>query len=95
MKVAGNNKVDKSQGKGGGTRIVDTYLMSLDRQSVELHIAYGNTVLKMEGTIKSKARYDVILEFTDDDGNLQKLVINKAYIVMARPLPNLKNQSSQ
>ena len=93
--MAESKKAGNFQGKEVGTRIVDTYLMSLDRQSVELHIAYGNTVLKIEGTIKSKARYDVILEFTDDEGNLQKLVINKAYIVMARPLPNLKNQSSQ
>lgn len=93
--MAGKDKENKGQGRQAGTRIVDTYLMSLDRQPVELHVAYGNTVLKMEGTIKSKARYDVILEFTDDEGNLQKLVINKAYIVMARPLPNLPNQSSQ
>lgn len=89
--MADKGKENKYQGKQGATKIVDTYLMSLDRQPVELHIAYGNTVLKMEGIIKSKARYDVIIEFTDDDGNLQKLVINKAYIVMARPLPNLKS----
>lgn len=65
---------------------VDNYMTSLDGQEVEIHIAYGNTVLQMKGRLKAKARYDLILEFVDDNGRLQKVVVNKAYVVMAKPL---------
>jgi hypothetical protein len=67
---------------------IDNYLMSLDRQLVEVHIAYGNTVLQMQGTLKAKARYDFILEFPDDSGRLQRVIINKAYLIMVKPLPH-------
>ena len=60
--------------------------MSLDRQMVEVHIDYGGTVLKIKGTLKAKSRFDVILEFKDDEGKLQKLFINKAYLIMTKPL---------
>ncbi len=64
----------------------DNYMTSLDGQEVEVHIAYGNTVLQMQGRLKARARYDLILEFTDDNGRLQKVIVNKAYVVMLKPL---------
>ncbi len=34
------------------------YLLFLHKKKVEVHINYGGNVLKLEGTIRSKARYD-------------------------------------
>ncbi len=65
---------------------VDNYMTNLDGQEVEVHIAYGNTVLQMQGRLKARARYDLILEFVDDNGRLQKVIVNKAYVVMLKPL---------
>jgi len=64
----------------------DTYLIYYHDKEVEVHVAYGNTVIKLTGKIKAKARYDVILDFTDDTGKKQRLIINKAYLIATRPL---------
>jgi len=89
--MAQENKKKQQQKKGnnqGSFKRIDNYSYGLDNQFVEVHVAYGNTVLQMQGTLKSKAKYDFILEFTDDNGNLQKVIINKAYLIMIKPLPH-------
>jgi len=89
--VEDRNKSQQQSKKGssqGSSKKMDNYLMSLDRQLVEVHIAYGNTVLQMQGTLKAKAKYDFILEFPDDNGRLQRVIINKAYLIMVKPLPH-------
>jgi len=64
----------------------DNYLIFYHDKEVEVHIAYGTTILKLTGKIMTKARYDVILDFEDEKGNKQRLIINKAYLVAVRPL---------
>jgi len=64
----------------------DAYLFYYHDQEVEVHVAYGNTVLRLTGRIKAKARYDIILDYEDDTGKKQRLIINKAYLVAVRPL---------
>ena len=58
------------------------YLLFLHKKKVEVHINYGGNVLKLEGTIRSKARYDVQLIL--DNGEI--LNINKGYIILVKPL---------
>ncbi|HIC87042.1 MAG TPA: hypothetical protein EYP03_02175 [Aquificae bacterium] len=85
------NKSQQQSKKGSSqcsSKKMDNYLMSLDRQLVEVHITYGNTVLQMQGTLKAKAKYDFILEFPDDNGRLQRLIINRAYLIMVKSLPH-------
>lgn len=65
--------------------IFDNYIVNYDGQEVELHINYCGTVLKLQGTIRSRAKFDVILEYKDGR-TLHKVVINKTYIIMAKPL---------
>jgi len=64
----------------------DHYLIYYHDKEVEVHIAYGNTVLKLTGVMMANARYDIILDFYDEKGNKQRLIINKAYIIAVRPL---------
>ena len=64
----------------------DNYLIHWHDKLVEVHLAYGNTVLKLTGKIKTKARYDIILDYEDDTGKKQRLIINKAYLIAVRPL---------
>jgi len=64
----------------------DAYLFYYHDQEVEVHVAYGNTVIKLTGKIKAKARYDIILDYEDDTGKKQRLIINKAYLVAVKPL---------
>ena len=85
-KGSGQVQQKKKQNKQGGSLRVENYVSSLDGQDVEIHVAYGNTVLQLQGRIKTKAKYDVILEFMDDDGKMQRIIINKAYVVMVKPL---------
>ncbi len=58
------------------------YLLFLHKKKVEVHINYGGNVLKLEGTIRSKARYDVQLIL--DNGEI--LNINKGYIILVKPI---------
>ncbi len=60
----------------------DNYLLYLHKKKVEVHINYGGNVLKLEGTIRSKARYDVQLIL--DNGEI--LTINKGYIILVKPI---------
>ncbi len=60
----------------------DNYLLYLHKKKVEVHINYGGNVLKLEGTIRSKARYDVQLIL--DNGEI--LNINKGYIILVKPI---------
>ena len=60
------------------------YLLFLHKKKVEVHINYGGSVLKLEGTIRSKARYDVQLIL--DSGEI--LNINKGYIILVKPTEN-------
>jgi len=64
----------------------DNYLIHWHDKLVEVHLAYGNTVLKLTGKIKTKARYDVILDFEDEQGKKRRLIINKGYIIAVEPL---------
>jgi len=64
----------------------DNYLIYYHDKKVEVHVAYGNTVIKLTGKIKAKARYDIILDYEDDTGKKQRLIINKAYLIATRPL---------
>ncbi len=59
----------------------NNYLLFLHKKRVELHINYGNTILKLEGILRSKASFDVQLIL--DNG--ETLTINKAYIVLVKP----------
>ena len=60
----------------------DNYLLYLHKKRVEVHINYGGTVLKFEGTLRSKARYDVQLIL--DNGEI--ININKGYIILVKPI---------
>ena len=62
----------------------DNYLLYLHKKKVEVHINYGGNVLKLEGTIRSKARYDIQLIL--DNGEI--LNINKGYIILVKPIGN-------
>lgn len=62
----------------------DNYLVFLHKQPVEVHVAYGNTILKLQGILRSKARYDVQLIL--DEKKKEVVTINKGYIVMVKPL---------
>ena len=56
----------------------DNYLLYLRKKRVEIHIDYGGNVLKLEGTLRSKARYDIQLIL--DSGEI--LNVNKGYIIL-------------
>lgn len=58
----------------------DNYLLYLHKKRVEIHIDYGGNVLKLEGTLRSKARYDIQLIL--DSGEI--LNVNKGYIILIK-----------
>jgi len=58
----------------------DNYLLYLRKKRVEIHIDYGGNVLKLEGTLRSKARYDIQLIL--DSGEI--LNVNKGYIILIK-----------
>jgi hypothetical protein len=60
----------------------DDFLSIYDGRRAELHIAYGQSVLKLEGTLNTDARFNIILR-TDTN---ETLIINKAYIIAVKPL---------
>ncbi|MGC8942090.1 MAG: hypothetical protein ACP5KF_05440 [Sulfurihydrogenibium sp.] len=60
----------------------DDFLLIYDGRYAEVHIAYGQSVLKLEGTLNTDARFNIILR-TDTN---ETLIINKAYIIAVKPL---------
>lgn len=62
----------------------DDYLIFLHKRKVEVHIAYGNSVIKLQGILRAKARFDIQLIL--DEKNKDIITINKGYIVMVKPL---------
>jgi len=64
----------------------DNYLIFYHDKEVEVHIDYGGTILRLTGRIMTKAKYDIILDFEDEKGKKQRLIINKVYLVAVRPL---------
>jgi len=60
----------------------DNYLLFLHKKKVEIHLDYGGNVLKLEGILRSKARYDIQLIL--DNGEI--LNISKGYIILVKPL---------
>jgi len=60
----------------------DNYLLFLHKKKVEIHLDYGGNVLKLEGILRSKARYDIQLIL--DNGEI--LNINKGYIILVKPI---------
>ncbi len=64
----------------------DHYLIYFHGKEVEVHIDYVNTVLKLTGTMMANARYDIVLDYLDENDKKQRLIINKAYIIAVRPI---------
>ena len=62
----------------------DDYLAFLHKRKVEVHIAYGNNIIKLQGILRAKARFDIQLIL--DEKNKDIITINKGYIVMVKPL---------
>jgi len=62
----------------------DDYLIFLHRKKVEVHVDYGGTVLKLTGTLRAKARFDIQLII--DEEKKEIITINKAYLVMVKPV---------
>lgn len=60
------------------------YLIFLHKKKVEVHVAYGNTVLKLQGILRAKARYDIQLIL--DEKKKDIITINKGYIIFVKPL---------
>ncbi|WP_459775856.1 hypothetical protein [Aquifex pyrophilus] len=60
----------------------DNYSLFLHKQRVELHLLYGNSVMKLEGILRSKARFEVQLIL--DNGEV--LTINRSYIIAIKPI---------
>ena len=75
----------KLQGKNDKSEFqlkYDNYSVFLHDKPVEVHVAYGNSVMKLQGVAKLKGKFDVQLQL--DDKNY--VVINKAFIVMIKPM---------
>jgi len=64
----------------------DNYSIYFHGKEVEVNIDYVNTVLKLTGTMMANARYDIVLDYLDEDGKKQRLIINKAYVIAIRPI---------
>ncbi len=64
----------------------DNYSIYFHDKEVEVHIDYVNTILKLTGRMMANARYDIVLDYLDEDGKKQRLIINKAYVIAIRPL---------
>lgn len=62
----------------------DGYSVFLHKSKVEVHVNYGNTILKLQGIIKAKARYEIQLVL--DEKKNDYIVINKAHVVAIKPL---------
>jgi len=62
----------------------ENYIIFLHKKPVEIHIAYGNSVLKLQGILRAKARYDVQLII--DEKKKEIVTINKAHIILIKPL---------
>ena len=60
------------------------YLIFFHKKPVEVHVAYGNTILKLRGILRSKARYDIQVILDEEKKDI--VLINKAHIVMIKPL---------
>lgn len=60
------------------------YLIFLHKRKVEVHIDYGGTILKLQGILRAKAQYDIQLIL--DEEKKEIVTVNKAYIVMVKPL---------
>jgi len=60
----------------------DNYLLFLHKKRVEIHIEYGNSILKLEGILRSKARFDI--QVILDSGEI--LTVNKGYIILVKPI---------
>lgn len=60
------------------------YLIFLHKKKVEVHIDYGGTVLKLQGVLRAKARYDIQLILNEERKEI--ITINKGYIIMVKPI---------
>jgi len=90
QKQGQQNQNQKKQQNQGQKKIPNpernNYLIYYHDKEVEVHVNYGNTVLKLTGTIMSNSKYDIILDFYDEKGQKQRLIINKVYLIAVRPL---------
>jgi len=62
----------------------EDYILFLHKKKVEVHVAYGNSVIKLQGVLRAKARYNVQLIL--DEKTKDIVTINKGYIVMVKPV---------
>ena len=62
----------------------EDYTIFLHKKKVEVHVAYGNNIIKLQGVLRAKARYNVQLIL--DEKNKEIVTINKGYIVMIKPI---------
>ncbi|RUM27911.1 MAG: hypothetical protein DSY32_04925 [Aquifex sp.] len=62
----------------------ENYLIFLHKQPVEVHVAYGNTVVKFQGILRAKSRYDIQLIL--DEKKKDIIIINKGFIIAVKPL---------
>jgi len=60
----------------------EDYIIELDGKHVEVHIQYGQSILKLEGIISSDARFNIKLKLKDG----KTIYINKAFLVAIEPL---------
>lgn len=75
----------KREGKPSVPKLeYENYLIFLHKKKVEVHVVYGNTVLKFQGILRTKARYDIQLII--DEEKKEIITINKAYVVMVKPI---------
>jgi hypothetical protein len=86
MKKEQEKQQQKQQAKPQKAQRIEDYMVALDGYEVEVHVQYGNTILKLQGTLHSEAKFNIVLDFVDEKGKVQKLFINKAYVVMVKPL---------
>ena len=75
-------KPNKPKGKDEYRLEYDNYSVFLHKKRVEVHVAYEGTVLKIEGIIRAKAKFDIQLLINDKE----YITINKAYIILIKPL---------
>ena len=62
----------------------EDYLIFLHKKKVELHVDYSGTILKLQGILRAKARFDVQLILNEEKKEI--VTVNKAYIVMVKPV---------
>ncbi len=39
----------------------DAYIIFLHKKKVEVHVAYGNNIVKLQGILRAKAKFDIQL----------------------------------